>query len=94
MQYYPMPDLVKEQCKNRYSYTVVVNLYASQDDIEDYINRNVRINSDEKLDEDELAQGAADVVYGLIETHPKFADYDLVQIVGIAFANAYDRELG
>lgn len=73
----------------------MVNLYASQDDTEDYINRNVRVNSDEKLDKDELelAQRAANVVHGLIETHPKFADYDLVQIVGITFANAYDSEL-
>ncbi|MGN7354418.1 hypothetical protein ACTHPJ_24045 [Paenibacillus amylolyticus] len=48
----------------------------------------MRINTDTKLNEDELAQRASNVVHGLIETHPKFADYDLVQIVGIAFANA------
>ncbi|MEI2281248.1 hypothetical protein [Paenibacillus polysaccharolyticus] len=89
-----MPENVKKQSKNaRYSYTVVVNLYASQDDTEEYINRNVRVNSDEKLDKEELAQRAANVVHGLIETHPKFADYDLVQIVGITFANAYDSEV-
>lgn len=47
MKYYQMPENVKEQSKGaRYSYTVVVNLYGSKDDTEEYINRNVRVNSD------------------------------------------------
>lgn len=89
-----MLENVKEQSKNaRYSYTVVVNLYASQDDAEEYINRNVRVNSDEKLDKEELAQRAANVVHGLIESREEFQSYDQVQVVGITFANAYDSEL-
>lgn len=52
-----MSDLVKEQSKNhRFSYTVIVNLYIRKNDVEDYINRTVRINSDTKLEEEELAQ--------------------------------------
>lgn len=94
MKYYSMPENVKEQSKNsRYSYTVVVNLYASQDDAEEYINRNVRVNSDEKLDKEELAQRTANVVHGLIESRAEFQSYDQVQVVGITFANAYDSEL-
>lgn len=89
-----MPDFVKEHCKNqRYSYTVVVNLYASQNGREDYINRNVRINSDDKLDKDELTQRAESVVHGLIETRVEFEVYDSVKVAGITFANAYDRVL-
>lgn len=71
----------------------MVKLYASQDDTEEYINRNVRVNSDEKLDKDELAQRAANVVHGLIESRAEFQSYDQVQIVGITFANANDNEL-
>lgn len=94
LKYYLMPENVKEQSKNsRYSYTVVVNLYASQDDAEEYINRNVRVNSDEKLDKEELAQRTANVVHGLIESRAEFQSYDQVQVVGITFANAYDSEL-
>jgi len=66
LYYYPMPANVKEHSKNnRYSYTVVVNLYASQGDTEEYMTRNVRVNSGAKLDKDELTQRAADVVHGL-----------------------------
>ncbi|GGH46392.1 hypothetical protein GCM10008014_09040 [Paenibacillus silvae] len=94
MKYYPMPENVKEQSKNaRYSYTVLVNLYANQDSMEEYINRNVRIISDEKLAKDELAQRAANVVNGLIESRAEFKSYNQVQVVGITFANAYDSEL-
>lgn len=93
MKYYPMNDLVKEQSKNhQFSYTVIVNLQTRKNDEEEYINRTVRINSNSKLDEDILAQRAAYVVNGLIETHSDFADCELVQIVGITLANAYDRE--
>ncbi|WP_251642715.1 hypothetical protein [Paenibacillus illinoisensis] len=89
-----MNDLVKEQSKNhQFSYTVIVNLQTRKNDVEEYINRTVRVNSDSKLVEDELAQRAANVVYGLIETHPDFADCDLAQIVGITFASAHDRDI-
>ncbi|WP_127549637.1 hypothetical protein [uncultured Paenibacillus sp.] len=94
MKYYPMNDLVKEQSKNhQFSYTVIVNLQTRKNDEEEYINRTVRVNSDNKLVEDDLAQRAANVVYGLIETHPDFADCEQVQIIGITFACAYDREV-
>ncbi|GAS82368.1 hypothetical protein [Paenibacillus amylolyticus] len=94
MKYYPMNDLVKEQSKNhQFSYTVIVNLRTCKNDAEDFINRTVRVNSDTKLEEDELAQRTFNVVYGLIETHPDFADCDLAQIVGITFASAYNREI-
>ncbi|WP_338593198.1 hypothetical protein V6669_09420 [Paenibacillus sp. Y5S-9] len=53
----------------------------------------MRVNSDEKLDKEELAQRAANVVHGLIESRAKFQSYDQVQVVGITFANAYDSEL-
>ncbi|MFJ2043901.1 hypothetical protein ACIOBL_09870 [Paenibacillus taichungensis] len=93
MHYYPMNEVVREQSKNHgFSYMVIVNLLTRKDTAEDYINTNVRANSDTKLEEDELAQKAANVAQGLIETHPKFANFDLVQIVGITFASAYDRE--
>ncbi|MDT0123852.1 hypothetical protein Q9R46_14420 [Paenibacillus sp. RRE4] len=94
MKYYPMNDQVKEQSKNnQFSYTVIVNLQTRKNDVEEYINKTVRINSDTKLEEDDLAQKATNVVYGLIETHPDFADYEKTQIIGITFANAYDREI-
>ncbi|MGG4481232.1 hypothetical protein [Paenibacillus illinoisensis] len=93
LQYYPMPEHVRKQCNYRYSYTVIVNLFTSKDGIKDYINKNVRINNDEELGSDELTQRAANVVHGLIETCKEFEVYDLVQVAGITFANAYDREL-
>ncbi|MDM5277168.1 hypothetical protein QUF95_07230 [Paenibacillus silvae] len=66
-----MNDLVKEQSVNHwFSYTVIINLFTRKDGAEDYINGNVRVNSDIKLEEDELAQRAANVVHGLNEILP------------------------
>lgn len=92
LQYYPMPDYVRNQCNHRFSYTVIVSLFISKDGIKDYINKNVRINNDEKLDEDELTQRAASVVAGFVETLAEFNGYDSVQVAGITFASAYDKE--
>ncbi|KAA8782493.1 hypothetical protein EC604_01345 [Paenibacillus amylolyticus] len=94
MKYYPMNDLVKEQSKNhQFSYTVIINLKTSKYDVEEYINKTVRVNSDTKLQEDDLVQKATNVIYGLIETHPDFALCEQTQIIGITFCNAYDRSM-
>jgi len=61
--------------------------------VEEYINRNIRVNSDIKLSENELAQRATDVAYSLIKTHSKLADSDIVQVVGVTFVSANDREM-
>lgn len=88
-----MPDHVKKQCNQQYSYTVIVNLFTSRDEIKDYKNKNVRINSDQKLSKDELTQRAVNVVEGLVGTRTEFNEYDSVQVAGVTFANAYKREL-
>lgn len=93
MQYYRIPDHVRKQFNRRYSYTVIVNLFTSKDGIRDSINKNVRINNDKKLGKDELTRRAANVVEGFVETHAEFKGYDSVQVAGVTFANAYDREL-
>lgn len=93
MQYYTMPDHVRKQCNRRYSYTVIVSLFTIKDGMKDYINKNVRINNDEKLDKDELTQRATNVVQGFVETFAELNGYDSVQVAGVTFANAYDREL-
>ncbi|NUU74612.1 hypothetical protein [Paenibacillus xylanilyticus] len=92
MQYYPMPDHVRKQCNYRFSYTVIVSLFTSKAGIKDYLNKNVRINNDEKLGKDELTQRAASVVEGFVETLEEFNGYDSVQVAGITFASAYDKE--
>ncbi|MEW4425920.1 hypothetical protein AB1I68_00335 [Paenibacillus pabuli] len=94
MKYSLMTDIVKKFSNNqRFSYHVVVNISARQDDLEDYINRNIRIGSNEILSEDELAERAARVASGLIDSEAEFKLCDDVQIVGIAFVGAYDRDL-
>ncbi|WDQ34959.1 hypothetical protein PTQ21_12240 [Paenibacillus marchantiae] len=93
LKYYPMPDHIRKQCNQHFSYTVIVNLFTSRDEIKDYINKNVKIDSDEKLSEDELIRRAADVVDGLVETNAEFKDYDSVQVSGFTIANAYNKEL-
>lgn len=94
MKYYPMDDSILPHIKNhRFSYTVIVNSVMSKGGKEEYINRNIRVNSDIKLDENELVQRAADVAYGLMKTHFKLASSDMVQIVGVTFVSANDREM-
>lgn len=94
MKYYPMTDDVKKFSNNqRFAYNVVVNLYTCKDEKDDYINKNVRIGSNENLSEEELIQRATNVVNGLIDSKEEFKQYDLVKIVGITFAGAYDRHL-
>ncbi|MBY0217886.1 hypothetical protein H7K30_15045 [Paenibacillus illinoisensis] len=94
MQYFPMTELVKKYSNNqRFAYNVVVNLFTRKEEKDDYINKNVRVGSNEKLSEEELIQRATNVVYGLIESKDEFELYDLVKIVGITFAGAYDRDL-
>ncbi|SDM13435.1 hypothetical protein SAMN05428961_1108 [Paenibacillus sp. OK060] len=94
MQYFPMTDIVKKFSNNqRFAYNVVVNLYTRKDEKDDYINKNVRICSNENISEEELIQRATNVVYGLIDSKEEFGRYDQVKIVGIAFAGAYDRDL-
>ncbi|WP_221806187.1 hypothetical protein [Paenibacillus illinoisensis] len=89
-----MTELVKKYSNNqRFAYNVVVNLFTRKEEKDDYINKNVRVGSNEKLSEEELIQRATNVVYGLIESKDEFELYDLVKIVGITFAGAYDRDL-
>lgn len=94
MKYSPMTDIVKKSSNNqRFSYHVVVSIFARQGDHEDYISRNIRISSNEILSEDELAERAVRVASDLIDSQAEFKLCDHVQIVGIAFAGAYDRDL-
>ncbi|MEK4529756.1 hypothetical protein NST38_30600 [Paenibacillus sp. FSL H8-0104] len=94
MKYSPMTDIVKKFSNNhRFSYHVVASISARKGDHEDYINRNIRISSNEILSKDELAERAALVASGLIDSQSEFKLCDHVQIVGIAFAGAYDRDL-
>lgn len=94
MKYSPMTDIEKKSSNNqRFSYHVVVSILARQGDHEDYINRNIRISSNEILSEDELVERAARVGSGLIDSQTEFKLCDHAQIVGIAIAGAYDRDL-
>ncbi|MGG4132150.1 hypothetical protein ABEW19_28250 [Paenibacillus illinoisensis] len=94
MKYSPMTDIVKKFSNNqRFSYHVVVNIYTRQDDHDDYINRNVRIGSNEILSKDELTERAVHVVSGLIDSQAEFKGCEQVQIVGVTLAEAYDRDL-
>lgn len=71
----------------------MVNISARQGDHEYYINRNIRISSNEILSENELADRAARVASGLIDSQAEFKVCDHAQIVGIAIAGAYERDL-
>lgn len=94
MKYSPMTDIVKKFSNNqRFSYHIVVNIYTRHDNHDDYINKNIRIGSNEILSKDELTERAAQVVSGLIDSQAEFKGCEQVQIVGIAFAGAYDRKL-
>jgi len=65
-------------------------LYIKLSENKNYMIKIVRLYSDVKLDEDELATKAANITRALIQNQPEFKNCELIQIVGITFKRAYD----
>lgn len=88
MRYYPMTEAAKNlNTGKRFSYNLIVNLRVREDGKEKYVNKRVKINSDNKMSKNDLTEMAVN----MLQKEP--GEYDAISVAGITFAVAYDRDL-